>query len=332
MARLAYEAERKVNMEIEIDSKEITREVLEYHSMEEGERKEEEKKRILKITEELIYLEPVLHGFISEEDACGFYLEERRNSEKILEAYRITKLDYPDYIGSIMRVRVRNYLMHKHEKESDMRRLHYEEIIQSKLRVLDVEEIYEAEEKVRNSRDVEMLKSATTIKEAVGRVMSSTARIRYEDDALRSKSLRHGLICMLLSLPRGGGYDYIEHYGELLHVNPYLILNILRLRDNYDESIEGKVDKHREVIGKHFKILLRLNTAYKLADDEDEKKKLTELSMRLEDLIDRRCERLRHDNRGFSQGDMGSILGLSRSTISRNIKHARKYLMERNSD
>ena len=318
--------ERKVTMEFEIDSREITAEVLAYHAMEEGPEKDDERRRILKITDELIYLEPVVQGYISEEDACGFYLEERRNSEKILEAYRITKLDYPDYIGSIMRVRVRNYLMHKHEQETDIRRLHYEERFHGRMKVQDVEEIYEAEEKSREYGDAESIRCATTIREAVGRVMSSTARIRYEDTGLRCRGTRHGLLCMLLALPRGEGYNYIEHYGELLHVNPYSILNILRLRDEFDETVDEKVEKHREVIGKHFKILLRLNTAYRLADDEDERQKLLELADRLETLIDRRCERLRRENIGFTQREIGKLLGISRSTIGSNIRKARSYL------
>ena len=313
-------------MEIEIDSKEITAQVLSYHSMEEGIEKEKEKGRILRITEELIYLEPVMNGFISEEDASGFYLEQRKNAEKLLEAYRISKLAYPDYIGSVMRVRVRNYLMHKRERENDIRRLHYEEIYHGGSRVEDIEEIYEADEKMKKLDSNAEPKACTTIREAVGRIMSSTSRTRYEDHELRVKSTRHGLVCMLLSLPKGGGYEYIDHFAEMLGVNPYLILSILKLRDEYDEEREERNMKHREVIGKHFKILLRLNTAYKLCEDEEEKNKLMELSLRLEELIDRRCERMRHENGGFTQREMGSILGISRSTVCSNLKKARMYL------
>ena len=313
-------------MEFEIDSNEITSQVLAYHSMEEGDEKEKEKRRILRMTEELIYLEPVMNGFLSEEDASGFYLEQRNNSEKLLEAYKISRLSYPDYIGSVMRVRVRNYLIHKRERENDIRRLHYEERYQGINRVEDIEEIYEANEKMRKAEDDAEPKVCFTIREAFGRIMSSTSRTKYEDRPLRVKGTRHGILCMLLSLPKGGGYEYIDHIAEMLHVNPYLVLSILKLRDEYDEEREGRNMKHREVIGKHFKILLRLNTAYKLCDEEDEKDKLMELSLRLEELIDRRCERMRHDNGGFTQREMGEILGISRSTVCSNLKKARKYL------
>lgn len=313
-------------MDIEIDSNEITAQVLAYHSMEEGNEKEKEKRRILRMTEELIYLEPVMNGFLSEEDASGFYLEQRKNSEKLLEAYRISKLSYPDYIGSVMRVRVRNYLMHKRERENDIRRLHYEEIHHGFNRVEDIEEIYEANEKMERLRDNAEPKVCSTIREAVGRIMSSTSRTKYADSELMVKSTRHGLLCMLLSLPKGGGYEYIDHFADMLRVNPYLILSVLKLRDEYDGEREERNMKHREVIGKHFKILLRLNTAYKLCDDDDEKDKLMELSLRLEELIDRRCERMRHENGGFTQREMGAILGVSRSTACSNLKKARMFL------
>ena len=116
------EAER---MELEMRRLDITDDVLRYHRMADGKEREDEYRRLISITEELIDLVPIRSGYLQEDEACGFDLTERKNAPKMLDAYRISKLSYPDYISQILRVRVRNYMIHMHEEESDLKRLHY---------------------------------------------------------------------------------------------------------------------------------------------------------------------------------------------------------------
>lgn len=311
---------------------EISAEIVRFNSLPERRRSGEEHEALIRLTEELMYTVPVEKGYLEKKEAAEFFLTEKKNAGRIMDAYRISQLPYSEYIAQVMRVRVRNYLIHKREAESDRERMDYDFVRnEPRSAVFDLESIYEDGTKEVGYPRKQDAPFATSLKESALLILHESEENRNADvdetlmiarmrEKLDKRNKKLGLLAYLLKLPRGTGTNYVPYFSRILKVSEESLLEFLRLRDDETAYKEESRRRNLELSMKYYRLLLRLSTAYELASTAEERRKVLENETRLRRLHELKLNAVRRDNQGLSVRQISALLGLSRSTISDNMR------------
>lgn len=303
-------------------SEDYSASVIAFHAMQEGPEKRIREKELVELTEKLIYAVPIRKGYIEGELASEFYLKERKNAARLLDAYRISRLSYEEYLAQVLRVRVRNFLIRYNTEKSDLARLEYAitKVNRDEYEISDIAETYEEDSRNPVYR-VEEEKDRS-----LSEICLEIIGMRNRGSLLHTVKQRTGMLVLLLTLPHGKGSGYVPYLSSMLGVPENMMFSFFRMKEEEERNKDEKRLQHHEVIGKHYKGILRLTSAFESASTYEERLEISEHSRRLEGMLEKRMEALKKDSRGFSQQQIAKLMGRSRSYIGQALRETRMIL------
>ena len=317
----------------------LSKRVIAFNLMEEGEEKEAERAELVKITETLIYLLPLERSYLKEEELASFFLEQRANADKLLSAYTISKIPYNEYIAQVLRKRCVTFVLREKAKESDQLRLSAELGEEAIVEKENDQFVMEDKQKYRPvyplSVDISSLSLAEVIEYIINSpTISSAGKINSKEDMLREKLLdkrkRKQFLTMLLNLPITDCSQFIDHLASVFQTIPELFARFFELKDQIKMTKKEDAENSRAIRNRHYRILLRLEDSYNKTDDENERKCILSAYEKLRRAFEKRNVQIKNAQRGISQRDIAKILDISPALVSINIRAIRKLLEELN--
>lgn len=311
----------------------ITDSVLEYNGMQEGSVKDEMEKRLKEKTELLIYYLPLSNGYLNQEEASEFFIEQRKNALSLLRAYNISRLNYHEFLTQVLRKRCVTFRIKKKTEENETMRLHYEEgrILIEDTIAKDHYPSYEFSEREKiDTSGMDMRKLADFMvrnrQEVEGETMDEAEA--YLQQMLRNESVRKHFITLLLYIPHVENDYLCLKLALIFELERSVFDRLFELKEMKKNTDFGKREKQREIANRHFRVLLRLESAYNLAGDADEQKRISDAIAKVRKALKRRQTELNRTNAGMSQREIAACLGISRSLVCLNIQKARMILEE----
>ncbi len=311
----------------------LTDSVLEYNGMQDGARKDEMEKRLMEKTELLIYYLPLSNGYLNQEEASEFFIEQRKNALSLLRAYNISRLNYHEFLTQVLRKRCVTFRIKKKTEENETLRLHYEEgrILIEDTIARDHYPSYEFSERKRIDTSGMDMKKLTEFmvknrQEIEGETMDEAEA--YLQQMLRNESIRRHFITLLLYIPHVENDYLCLKLALIFELERSVFDRLFELKEKKRNTDGEKRERQREIANRHFRVLLRLESAYNLAGNEDEQKRITDAIAKVRKALKRRQTELNRTNAGMSQREIAACLGISRSLVCLNIQKARMILEE----
>ena len=243
--------------------------------------KSELEKRLKEKTELLIYYLPLTNGYLSLEEASEFYIEQKKNALSLMRAYTISKLNYHEFLTQVLRKRCMTFRIRKKTEESEAARLHYEEgrILIEETIAKEHYPLYEFSNRTKldtsgmNIRDLAkfMVENRQEIK---GEVLDPAES--YLQNRLRKESIRKYFITLLLYIPHVENDYFCLKLACIFELERSVFDRLFELKEIQKNQDKEKRNRQKEIANRHFRVLLRLESAYNITGNESEKKRILE--------------------------------------------------------
>lgn len=311
----------------------LTFSVLQYNSMRNGKMKSELEKRLREKTELLIYYLPLSNGYLNLEEASEFFIEQKKNALSLLRAYTISKLNYHEFLTQVLRKRCITFRIRKKTEESEVARLHYEEgrmLIEETI-AKEHYPLYEFSHRTRiDTSDMDIRDLAEFMvknrQEITGEVLDEAEA--YLQKKLRKENIRRYFITLLLYIPHVENDYFCLKLACIFELERSVFDKLFELKEIYKHQDKEKRNRQKEIANRHFRVLLRLESAYNITGNENEKKRILEAIEKVRRAMERRQMEIRRTNSGLSQREIAACLGISRSLVCLNIQKAKDILQE----
>ena len=348
----------------------MSRKVIEWHGMPPGQEKDEMERFLVERTELLLFLIPLDRGYLTRADASGFYLEQQKNAWNIMNAYKVTRLRYHDYMAQVLRPRCIHYISRARRQSTDWSQLEYiagRTDIERNFSVLNESSVPYMEsyggtingdgEYMPEACCIELPRWDSKYREKIDRtvkgpgkkpdqmdldeVLDHIRKARAKHDLTKSgqgeedlkkkledERVREYFVELLLYIPDQERQVLSGHISRVLGVKSEIIDRFFTLRDELAGDRRRKLEKDRQLLNRHYRLMLKIDNGILQTDDEEEKENLRRNSQRLRTAYEKRLQDVRKNDHGLTQRQIASLVGVSRSLVSINLKRAREMLKE----
>lgn len=307
-----------------------------------GEDYSQEYSYVKRVTQELVYRIPSFVFLVPEEHCAQILLSLYEKLEKIIFSYRISAcVKYTNYLIGVVRLRLitiekerkddnrRDYI-YSHMERATNAAVHSPEPFYYCERMDDVPE----ERKVFYGKKNDCLTFYTSLKECVRTIECHVPRIRHFSDPrlqklyshLREKANRRNFVFIILSAKGELDDNTLWHLANVLDVTSDLMFALAHFRDSALEKSTEKKEKEGEIKNHHWLRYISLANALESEVDEEKKAELTMLRDRALAKLHSKCEQLGKMKCSLSCADIASLMGLSRSYVSKTIQLEREAL------
>ncbi len=305
--------------------------VLEFNAMNEEdcpERYTELENRIHERTSVLLYMIPMQIFFLEEEDAGEFFLDIQKDIGWIISSFRISGLTYNKYLTQICRYRVLRFLRRKAKDISLENAFLFSD--------MTIHENYVSENCLAYSsrnEDVSGMNLSELSYHIIRNQNKETLVFNKKEKAvtemLRRPMKRRQFISFLLSLPETETAGFIAGISRLLRMDIGTVSRFYTLRhEMLHRNNAATIEELEMIAGRHWTLLVKMRRAIYIEYDEEKKK---ELSMKYKKILTTYMQRRKDIARahsGLSHRAISEVLGISRSSVSYDIKTMRHALEE----
>lgn len=318
----------------------LTRDVIIYNGMRDGDKKDEIERKLISKMEMLIFLIPLRNGYLTREDITEFYLQQRVKAREIIRCYVISKVSFMHYLTQVLRKRARIFILQKYKEKRNeilLESVEYDSTVYDGFSFCDALERYEADER-ESGFTFSGLYDNLDLKEIALLMMESDEATpsplpKRREEALRCflerPRERKDFIFFLLNSPSDGLRHRSLDISKVLSLREEIIIRFFELKDEYKAVRNGdKREKIRVVACKHFIRILKkdMDLRYATHSEEERKEILGEEAEILRN-YKKKIMQLRNLNRGLNQSEISKLLNYTRSRVSQGVKHTREALM-----